>query len=121
MSPPVWTPKNSSAIFVPNIALSTLLGTQYRSRPGSRSGLTTATFAPRLRARNRYFMNTGCALATLAPNSTMRSLSITSVYEHVVAATPIVRFSAVVDGAWQTRAALSTLLVPMTRVIFWPT
>ena len=31
-------------------------------------------------------MNTGCALATLAPNSTMRSLSMTSVYEHVVAA-----------------------------------
>lgn len=28
MSPQVWTPKNSSAIFVPNIALSALLGTQ---------------------------------------------------------------------------------------------
>ena len=27
-SPPVFTPKNSSVIFVPNIALSTLLGTQ---------------------------------------------------------------------------------------------
>ena len=35
-------------------------------------------------------MNTGCALATFAPKSTMRSLPITSVYEHVVAATPIV-------------------------------
>ncbi len=55
-------------------------------------------------------MNTGWPLATLEPNSTMRSLSITSVYEQVVAATPIVFFSAVVDGAWQTRAALSTLL-----------
>ena len=79
MSPPVCTPKNSSVICVPNIALSTLLGTQYRSRPGSRIGFTTATLAPRLRARNRYFMNTGCAFATLAPNSTMRSLPITSV------------------------------------------
>ena len=27
-SPPVFTPKNSSVIFVPNMALSTLLGTQ---------------------------------------------------------------------------------------------
>ena len=44
-------------------------------------------------------MNTGCALATSEPNSTMRSLSITSRYEHVVAATPIASFSAVVDGA----------------------
>ena len=66
-------------------------------------------------------MNTGCAFATLAPKSTMRSLLITSVYEHVVAATPIVRLSAVVDGAWQTRAALSTLLVPRNRVIFCAT
>ncbi len=66
-------------------------------------------------------MNTGCALATLAPNSTMRSLSMTSVYEHVVAATPIVFFSAVVDGAWHTRAALSTLFVPRNRVTFCAT
>ena len=66
-------------------------------------------------------MNTGWALATSAPNSTMRSLSITSRYEHVVAATPIVSFSAVVDGAWQTRAALSTLFVPMQRAAFCAT
>ena len=66
-------------------------------------------------------MNTGWALATLAPNSTMRSLSMTSVYEHVVAPTPIVRFSVVVDGAWQTRAALSMLLVPRNRVTFCAT
>ncbi len=39
----------------------------------------------------------------------------------MVAATPIVRLSAVVDGEWQTRAALSTLFVPMTRVIFCAT
>ena len=44
-------------------------------------------------------MNTGCPLAVLLPNSTIRSLSMTSVYEHVVAATPIARFNAVVDGA----------------------
>ena len=43
-------------------------------------------------------MNTGCALATLAPKRTMRSLSITSVYEQVVAPTPMARFSVVVDG-----------------------
>ncbi len=43
-------------------------------------------------------MKTGCAFATFAPNSTMSSESITSVYEQVVAAMPIVRFSAVVDG-----------------------
>ena len=63
-------------------------------------------------------MNTGCALATFAPKSTMRSELITSVYEHVVAAIPMVRFSAVVDGAWHTRAALSTLFVPRKRTTF---
>jgi hypothetical protein len=45
-SPPVCTPKNSSQIFVPNSALSATEGTQYRSMPGSRCGLTTATFVP---------------------------------------------------------------------------
>ena len=38
-------------------------------------------------------MNTGWLLAGFAPHSTMRSLSITSCSEHVVAATPIVCFS----------------------------
>ncbi len=66
-------------------------------------------------------MNTGWPLATLAPNSTMRSLLMTSVYEHVVAATPIVFFSVVVDGAWHTRAALSMLLLPRKRVNFCAT
>ena len=64
-------------------------------------------------------MNTGWPLATLAPKSTIRSLLMTSVYEHVVAATPIVRLSVTVDGAWQTRAALSTLFVPRKRMVFW--
>ena len=63
-------------------------------------------------------MKTGCPLAVLLPNSTIRSLSMTSVYEQVVAATPMARFSAVVEGAWHTRAALSTLLVPIARVAF---
>ncbi len=66
-------------------------------------------------------MNTGWPLATFAPNSTMRSLLMTSVYEHVVAATPMVFFNVVVDGAWQTRAALSMLLVPRNRVTFCAT
>ena len=63
-------------------------------------------------------MKTGCAFATSAPNSTTRSLSMTSRYEHVVAATPIACFNAPVDGAWQTRAALSMLFVPMKRATF---
>jgi hypothetical protein len=37
----------------------------------------------------------------------------------VVAASPSERFSATVLGAWQTRAALSTLLVPIARIAFW--
>ena len=66
-------------------------------------------------------MNTGWPLATLEPNNTMRSLLITSVYEQVVAATPIVFLRVVVDGAWQTRAALSMLLLPRKRVNFCAT
>lgn len=36
MSPPTFTPKNSSVTRVPNTADSALEGTQYRSMPGSR-------------------------------------------------------------------------------------
>ena len=43
---------------------------------------------------------------------------MTSVYETVVAAAPIVCFSTIVDGAWQTRAALSMLLLPRKRTSF---
>jgi hypothetical protein len=39
----------------------------------------------------------------------------------VVAPTPMVFFNVVVDGAWQTRAALSMLLLPRNRVNFWAT
>ncbi len=100
---------------VPNTADSTLDGTQYRSRPGSRYGLTTTTRHPRFLARYRYFMNTGWLLAGLVPQSTTRSLSITSWSEHVEAATPMVSLRPTVDGAWQTRAAESTLATPMAR------
>ena len=120
-SPPVFTPKNSSVIFVPNTALSGDDGTQYRSSPGSRTGLMTATLVPRRRAMSRYFMNTGCAFATSEPTRTTRSAFSTSVYEHVVAATPMVRFSAPVEGAWQMRAALSMLFVPRKRATFCAT
>ena len=60
-------------------------------------------------------------MATLAPNSTIRSLLMTSVYEHVVAATPMDFLRVVVDGAWHTRAALSMLLLPRNRVNFCAT
>jgi hypothetical protein len=40
------------------------------------------------------------------------------VYDTVVAPTPIVSFSAPVDGEWQIRAALSTSLVPRKRATF---
>ena len=46
MSPPVWIGKKASAKRVPNRALSGTEGTQYRSRPGSRIGFTTAIFVP---------------------------------------------------------------------------
>ena len=32
---------------------------------------------------------------------------------------PTARLSAAVEGAWQTRAALSMLLVPRKRATFW--
>jgi len=37
----------------------------------------------------------------------------------VVAATPSCFRSDPVEGAWQIRAALSTLFVPMKRATFW--
>ena len=50
-SPPVFTWKKASVMRVPSRALSGLDGTQYRSSPGSRCGLTTATLVPSRRAR----------------------------------------------------------------------
>jgi hypothetical protein len=66
-------------------------------------------------------MTTGWALATLLPNSTTRSVSMRSVYEMVVAPTPMALFSVLVEGAWQTRAALSMLGEPRNRTTFWAT
>ena len=43
---------------------------------------------------------------------------MTSVYEQVVAATPIVRLSAVVDGAWQTAPRCRRCWCRSTRVAF---
>jgi hypothetical protein len=83
--------------------------------------LITATFVPRRRAMSRYFMKTGCALATSDPTRTTRSARSTSLYEQVVAATPTVRFNAPVEGAWQIRAALSMLFVPRKRATFCAT
>src|ERR687893_339221 len=60
-------------------------------------------------------MNTGWLLAGLDPTSTTRSASRTSANEQVVAAAPIVSLSASVEGAWQMRAAESTLATPRAR------
>src|SRR3954465_8010165 len=99
-SPPGTTGTWRSQIFVPNRADSGLDGTQYRSRPGSRYGFTTTTFVPLRLASYRYFMKTGWFVAGLDPMSTTRSVSSTSTNEQVVAAAPIVSFSATDDGAW---------------------
>ena len=60
-------------------------------------------------------MNTGWLFAGFVPQSTTRSLSMTSCSEQVDAATPIVSFKPTVDGAWQTRAAESTLAASTAR------
>ena len=60
-------------------------------------------------------MNTGWLFAGLAPQSTMRSLSMTSWSEQVHAATPMVALRPRVEGAWHTRAAESTDAMPMAR------
>ena len=60
-------------------------------------------------------MNTGWLLAGFEPQMTIRSLSITSCSEHVEAATPMVDLRPSVDGAWHTRAAESTVAMPMAR------
>ena len=50
-------------------------------------------------ARYMYFVATGWLFATCDPKKTSRSVPIQSLYEHVEAAYPIERFSAVVLGA----------------------
>ncbi len=60
-------------------------------------------------------MNTGWLLAGFVPQSTTRSLSITSCNEHVDAATPIDPLRPIVEGAWHTRAAESIPATPMAR------
>src|SRR5690606_15404048 len=114
-SPPGRTGTWRSHIRVPKSADSTFDGTQYRSSPGSRKGLTTTTRQPRRLAMSRYFMKTGWLFAGFAPQSTTRSLSMTSVREQVDAATPMDAFSPSVDGAWHTRAAESIDAMPRAR------
>ena len=82
---------------------------------------TTTTRVPAARASCRYLVATGWLLAMFEPTNTTRSLPIPSRYEQVVAAMPIISLSAVVLGAWHTRAALSMALVPMARTAFWAT
>ena len=72
-SPPVSTSNQSSASFVPKSALSAIDGTQYRSRPGSRYGLTTAIRTPFFFAKWRYFVVTGWLFGTFDPKKTIRS------------------------------------------------
>ena len=50
-------------------------------------------------ARYMYFVATGWLFATCDPKKTSRSVPIQTLYEHVEAAYPIERFSAVVLGA----------------------
>ena len=59
----------------------------------------TTTRVPDIRALYRYFINTGWLFAGFAPQITSKSVFMTSESEHVVAATPIVALSAVVEGA----------------------
>ena len=101
---------------MPNIADSNADGTQYRSRPGSRYGLTTTTLVPDFTAWSRYFMNTGWLFAGFVPHRTTRSDSITSRSEQVDAATPIVDFRP--DGrraSGRPAAAESMLAMPRAR------
>jgi hypothetical protein len=108
MSPPTATWKKSSITLVPNSELRTSLGTQYRSSPGSRIGLTTITRVPSRLAWARYFIVTGWLLARCDPMITTRSLPIMSLSEQVGAATPSVSFNPATLAAWQSRAHRST-------------
>ena len=64
-------------------------------------------------------MATGWLLAILLPTKMTKSLPIQSEYEQVVAAHPTVAVNPAVLGAWQTRALVSTWLVPKKRATFW--
>lgn len=62
---------------------------------------------------------TGWLLGVLLPKNTMRSAPIQSAYEQVDAPCPSIAFIATVEAAWQSRAELSTWLVPYQRAAFW--
>ena len=66
--------------------------------------------------------NTGCASVGLAPMTTMTSQSSTDLKSCVPAEVPKVCLSPKPVGEWQTRAQVSTLLLPKAaRIIFCTT
>ena len=76
-------------------------------------------------ARSRCFIreaNTGWASVGLAPMTRMTSASSTEWKSWVPAEVPKVCFSPYPVGEWQTRAQVSTLLLPnAARTICWTT
>ena len=56
----------------------------------------------------QVFHGHGLIIGRIRAENTTMSAPYQSLYEHVDAATPIVRFMAAVEGLWQRRAALST-------------
>ena len=84
-------------------------------------GSTTMRRAPRSTACRTCMPMTGCASSMLEPTSMMVSASrVMSAIVLVMAPEPSVMASPDTVEEWQTRAQLSTLLVPnATRAIFW--
>ncbi len=87
-----------------------------------RRGSTTISWAP---SRNRRFIreaNTGCPSVGLAPITMITSASATERKSWVPADSPKVCLSPYPVGEWQTRAQVSTLLLPKAaRTIFCTT
>ena len=82
--------------------------------PGSRSGLTTAIFAPALLGEVQVLHEHGLGVGDVgAEQHDQVALDHVAVRARGGGRRRSTAFSAVVDGAWQTRAALSTLFVPM--------
>jgi len=86
-----------------------------------RRGSTTTSRAPARTAARICAPMTGCASVVLEPTSRIASTSwVTSRIVFVMAPEPSVVARPVTEAEWQTRAQLSTLLVPMpARIIFW--
>ena len=97
------------------------------SAPGTRAssmlrGSITMRFAPPSACCLMRAPTTGWPSVALAPQSRMVRARSMSSKELVAAPVPSIAESARAEGAWQTRAQLSTLLVPSTtRANFWAT